>query len=55
MNHLALIRDKVRKNLARNDAQFLMAKSYRGVSYRQITHKPKPHTDLRYRGITYSV
>jgi hypothetical protein len=58
MNVLDLIRSKVIKEQRLNDAQFLMAKSYRGVPYVDAHHDdPKQQTrtkELTYRGQSYA-
>lgn len=57
MNVLDLIRSKVIKQQRLNDAQFLMAKSYRGVPYVDAHHDdPKQESttkQLTYRGQSY--
>ncbi|MFO8237005.1 MAG: DUF4278 domain-containing protein [Prochlorococcaceae cyanobacterium] len=57
MNVLDLIRSKVIKEQRLNGAQFLMAKSYRGVPYLDAHHDdPKQQTrtkQLTYRGQSY--
>ena len=59
MNVLDLIRAKMLKSKRLNDAQFLMAKSYRGVPYVDAHHdEPKPSSEgttkeLTYRGQRY--
>jgi hypothetical protein len=58
MNVLDLIRTKILKKKRLNDAQFLMAKAYRGVPYvdahhdaPEEKHEPK---ELTYRGQSYT-
>lgn len=58
MNVLDLIRAKTLKKEHLNDAQFLMAKSYRGVPYVDA-HHDHPNTEestrqMTYRGQSYS-
>lgn len=57
MNILSLIRQKQLKELRLREAQFLMSKAYRGVSYvnadQCVSVRPKP-TSLTYRGIPYA-
>jgi hypothetical protein len=58
MNVLDLIRTKILKAKRLDDAQFLMAKAYRGVAYVDAHHdEPKPEeatTELTYRGQHYA-
>jgi hypothetical protein len=57
MNVLDLIRSKALKQQRLNGAQFMMAKSYRGVPYVDAHHdQPKQDantTQLTYRGQSY--
>ena len=57
MNVLDLIRSKILKKQRLNDAQFLMAKSYRGVPYVDAHHddpaQPDTSKQLVYRGHPY--
>lgn len=57
MNVLDLIRTKIIKKKRLNDAQFLMAKSYRGVPYVDAHHDDPAQTSktkhLTYRGQRY--
>lgn len=57
MNVLDLIRTKMLKKKRLNDAQFMMAKSYRGVPYVDAHHDaPTPDTSSNehtYRGVPY--
>lgn len=58
MNTLEITRNQMRKRAALKEAQRLMAKAYRGVEYIDAHHtalKPKKPTELRYRGIRYSI
>jgi hypothetical protein len=58
MNTLDLTRNRIRKAEALKEAQRLMAKAYRGVEYIDAHHtaqKPQKPTELRYRGVRYSV
>ena len=58
MNSLEITRTQMRKQAALQDAQRLMAKAYRGVEYIDAHHtavKAKKPTELRYRGIRYSI
>lgn len=58
MNTLDLTRNRIQKAEALREAQRLMAKAYRGVEYIDAHHtaqKPKRPTELRYRGVRYSV
>ena len=58
MNTLEITRNHMRKQAALQDAQRLMAKAYRGVEYIDAHHtslKPQKPTELRYRGIRYSI
>jgi hypothetical protein len=58
MNVLELIRNKMLKAQRLDDAQFLMAKAYRGVAYVDAHHdEPKPQQEtkeLTYRGRHYA-
>lgn len=58
MNVLDLIRTKMLKEKRLNDAQFTMAKSYRGVAYVDAHHDdPTPDSsdhELTYRGVHYT-
>jgi hypothetical protein len=58
MNVLDLIRTKMLKAQRLDDAQFLMAKAYRGVAYVDAHHdEPKPAAptrELTYRGRHYA-
>jgi hypothetical protein len=58
MNVLDLIRTKILKAQRLDDAQFLMAKAYRGVAYVDAHHdelKPEQTTkELTYRGHHYA-
>jgi hypothetical protein len=57
MNVLDLIRTKMLKDKRLDDAQFLMAKAYRGVPYVDAHHdQPQPSGEAReltYRGQHY--
>ncbi|MEO1004186.1 MAG: DUF4278 domain-containing protein [Cyanobacteria bacterium J06638_7] len=57
MNVLDLIRSKIVKEQRLNAAQFLMAKSYRGVPYVDAHHDDPAQTgkteQLTYRGVPY--
>ena len=57
MNVLALIRSKIIKKEHLNDAQFLMAKAYRGVPYVDAHHDDPASGEetrkLTYRGQSY--
>ena len=57
MNVLDLIRSKMLKKKRLNDAQYMMAKSYRGVPYVDAHHDdPTPDTrdsEHTYRGVHY--
>ena len=56
MNQLNLIRRAILKRRALNDAQHLMAKAYRGVSYVDAHHGAIYECDCRklnYRGTSY--
>ncbi|MGC6483406.1 MAG: hypothetical protein ACON4T_07580 [Synechococcus sp.] len=58
MNTLEITRKSIRRQTALQDAQRLMAKAYRGVEYIDAHHtalKPQKPTELRYRGIRYSI
>ena len=58
MNTLEITRNRMRKQAALSEAQRLMAKAYRGVEYIDAHHtalKPQKTTELRYRGIRYSI
>lgn len=58
MNHLSLIKQAAIKRQRLSEAQKLMAKAYRGVSYADAHYgcpEPKKPSDLTYRGIHYSV
>ena len=58
MNHLSMIKAALIKKQRLQDAQQLMAKAYRGVAYTDAHHgrpEPKRSTDLKYRGLPYSV
>ena len=58
MNTLEITRNRMRKQAALSEAQRLMAKAYRGVEYIAAHHtalKPEKATELRYRGIRYSI
>jgi len=56
MSPLSLIKRSMQRKLRLTEAQFLMAKAYRGVSYSRIpadiAPKPQP-ISKRYRGIEY--
>lgn len=58
MNVLDLIRSKMLKKKRLNDAQFMMAKAYRGVPYVDAHHDdPTPDTsgeEHTYRGVHYA-
>ena len=58
MNVLDLIRTKILKAQRLDDAQFLMAKAYRGVAYVDAHHdEPTPEQttkELTYRGQHYA-
>ncbi len=57
MNVLNLIRSKMLKDKRLDEAQFLMAKSYRGVPYVDAHHDEPAQNDqpkhLTYRGQSY--
>ena len=56
MSPLSLIKRSMQRQLRLSEAQFLMAKAYRGVSYTRIPADiaPKPSPSLKkYRGIEY--
>lgn len=58
MNVLELVRKKMLKNKRLDDAQFLMAKAYRGVPYVDAHHDDPDATEktkklLTYRGQSY--
>lgn len=60
MNVLELVRTKILKTQRLQDAQFLMAKAYRGVPYLDAHHddpvlssQSDDHRQLTYRGNTY--
>ncbi|SBO43710.1 DUF4278 domain-containing protein [Cyanobium sp. NIES-981] len=60
MNVLELVRNKILKTQRLHDAQFLMAKAYRGVPYVDAHHdqptdkgEQDDHKQLTYRGNTY--
>lgn len=57
MNVLNIIRTKMVKDKRLDDAQFMMAKAYRGVSYVDAHHdEPQAastHKELTYRGQHY--
>jgi hypothetical protein len=54
MNVLGLIREAQQKRSRLTNAQFLMAKAYRGVPYIQAKHQHCPaNHDLMYRGARY--
>ena len=58
MNTLQMIRERQIKRSRLDAAQKLMAKAYRGVEYIDAHHtalKPQKTTELRYRGIRYSI
>jgi len=58
MNHLSLIKESILKRQRLTEAQRIMTKAYRGVSYTDAHHgRPEParQSDLKYRGLTYSV
>ena len=58
MNTLQMIKEQQQKRQRLSEAQKLMAKAYRGVSYTDAHHgrpEPKRSTDLKYRGLRYSV
>lgn len=58
MNTLQMIKEQQQKRQRLFEAQKLMAKAYRGVSYTDAHHgRPEPQkpSDLTYRGIHYSV
>jgi len=58
MNHLSMIKQAIVKKQRLSQAQRLMAKAYRGVAYTDAHHgRPEPQrsTDLKYRGLRYSV
>jgi hypothetical protein len=52
MNVLNLIRTKMVKDKRLDDAQFLMAKAYRGVPYVDA-HHDAPHDDNAVKELTY--
>ena len=56
MSPLSLIKRSMQRKLRLNEAQFIMAKAYRGVSYTRIPADTAPHpqpTTKKYRGIEY--
>jgi hypothetical protein len=60
MNVLELVRNKILKTQRLHDAQFLMAKAYRGVPYVDAHHdlpaekgQSDEHKQLTYRGNAY--
>ena len=58
MNVLSMIKDRQIKAQRRFEAELMMAKAYRGVEYIDAHHtalKPEKATELRYRGIRYSI
>ena len=58
MNVLSMIKDRQIKAQRRFEAELMMAKAYRGVEYIDAHHsalKPEKKTELRYRGIRYSI
>ena len=55
MNFLQLIKARQEKQARLFEAQYMMAKAYRGVSYTETPSGGScAHTELRYRGISYS-
>ena len=52
MNVLDLIRTKMIKDKRLDDAQYLMAKAYRGVSYVDA-HHDEPQADTSHQELTY--
>lgn len=58
MNTLQMIKEQQQKRQRLSEAQKLMAKAYRGVSYTDAHHGRPEHkkpSDLTYRGIRYSI
>ncbi len=57
MNILTLIQKQIQKRAALTDAQFMMAKSYRGINYTSAHQSPTrlASQSRSYRGIAYSV
>lgn len=56
MSPLSLIKRSMQRQLRLSEAQFLMAKAYRGVSYTRIPADIAPKTSptsKKYRGIEY--
>lgn len=57
MSPLVLIQRATQRKQRLNQAQFLMAKAYRGVSYTSVTKDSSPtllHPVKTYRGIAYT-
>ena len=57
MSPLVLIQRATQRKQRLNQAQFLMAKAYRGVSYASVSKDPNPpllHSAKTYRGIAYT-
>ena len=57
MSPLVLIQRATQRKQRLNQAQFLMAKTYRGVSYASIQKDSSPvqlHPAKKYRGIAYT-
>ena len=57
MNILTLVQKQLQKRAALTDAQFMMAKSYRGINYTSAHQSPTrlASQSRSYRGIAYSV
>lgn len=56
MNFLHLIKARQEKQARLFEAQYMMAKAYRGIPYSEApSGGSHGHADLRYRGISYSV
>ena len=56
MSPLVLIQRATQRKQRLNQAQFLMAKAYRGVSYTSVSRgsgSAQPHPTKTYRGIAY--
>ena len=53
MNFLSLIQAKQQKAARLHEAQYLLAKAYRGVKYTEVNGEPKGHHSCTYRGVQY--
>jgi hypothetical protein len=53
MNFLSLIQARQQKAARLHEAQYLLAKAYRGVEYSKVEGKPKGHPTCTYRGVSY--